>query len=672
MEPPKTLSPLSQLLLDNENWLIRRILYYAKLHQFTQYTSTLEEAWRISISGLTHSLIEGIKRNHAIPDFGPDESFRDDPLTDFGVIEAQRHRKRGITLSMFLGLMKYYRQAYVDLVEELDTIANQKKNRLLIERSFDRIEIAFCQEWAQTSQEVRLNELQNTNRIMTNEKNAYLTVFESLIDPAILVDGTLNIINLNHAAAQLIEPDRIPGSDYYQDSFDSEQWGKISSLEKRQPCIGQNLDTLFPWLTIFFDSYRNWQSFHSDQFEHQVVIHGNERIFNISWSNLLDISDRFTSIIITMRDITEQKAAEIEIRTRETTLQSILRAVPVGIGLVINRVLMQVNDRMCELCGYEREELLGQSSRILYPTQDEFDWVGREKYQQIKETGTGTVETRWQRKDGQIVDVLLSSTPLDPSDLLQGVTFSVLDITDRKRALKELQNTMDALSAKNQELDQFAYSVSHDLKNPLITIKGMFNWIKQSIAEKKLDTLEEDFKFIDDACRKMERLLDSLLQLSRLGRTLGEPEAVMMADIVHNALESCRGSLTQRGVQVMIKDPLGQVLCDPLRMRQVWENLISNAIKFMGDQPEPMIEIGCCENKNNIYYIHDNGLGIESRHFDIIFDSFSRLNNHVGGSGLGLAMVKRIVQAHRGKIWVESAGIGQGSTFYFYLDSQLA
>jgi len=106
----------------------------------------------------------------------------------------------------------------------------------------------------------------------------------------------------------------------------------------------------------------------------------------------------------------------------------------VGIGLVSNRILKQVNDRLCDMLGYSREELIGESARIFYPSQEEFDWVGREKYQLIREFGTGTVETRWQHKDGRLVEILLSSTPLDPSDLSAGVIFTALDITERKRA----------------------------------------------------------------------------------------------------------------------------------------------------------------------------------------------------------------------------------------------
>lgn len=138
---------------------------------------------------------------------------------------------------------------------------------------------------------------------------------------------------------------------------------------------------------------------------------------------------------------TERRRAEQALRESEATLKSIFRASPVGIGLVSDRVLKQVNDRLCEITGYSRDELIDQNARILYPTREEFERVGRDKYAQISERGTGTVETSWKTKNGTIVDVLLSSTPLDPTNLSVGVTFSALDITERKRAAAALRES---------------------------------------------------------------------------------------------------------------------------------------------------------------------------------------------------------------------------------------
>jgi len=148
-------------------------------------------------------------------------------------------------------------------------------------------------------------------------------------------------------------------------------------------------------------------------------------------------------ILAIVRDITRRKQAERTLRERENRLNSIFRAAPAGIGLVGDRIILDINDRICEMTGYARDELIGKTARILYPSQEEFDYVGREKYELIKKHGTGTVETRWLRKDGVIIDILLSSTPLDPEDLASGVTFTALDITERKRAEEALKDERD-------------------------------------------------------------------------------------------------------------------------------------------------------------------------------------------------------------------------------------
>jgi PAS domain S-box-containing protein len=146
-------------------------------------------------------------------------------------------------------------------------------------------------------------------------------------------------------------------------------------------------------------------------------------------------------------DIDDQKAVEQRLRQSEEKMTSIFRAAPIGLGVVTNRVLLDVNERLCELTGYSQEELIGQTARMLYPSDEDFEYVGAEKYRQIQEGGTGTVETRFRRKDGTIIDVLLSSTPFDRDDLVHGVTFTALDITERNLAARELASTKRMLEA---------------------------------------------------------------------------------------------------------------------------------------------------------------------------------------------------------------------------------
>jgi PAS domain S-box-containing protein len=143
---------------------------------------------------------------------------------------------------------------------------------------------------------------------------------------------------------------------------------------------------------------------------------------------------KVTRISGAFQDIDEQKRADDALKQQEAMLSAIFRAAPVGIGLVKERVIHQVNETLCRMTGYTTDELLGRSSRILYPSEEDFRYVGEEKYRQLREEGKGTVKTRWRTKEGRIIDVLLSSAPLNPGDTSEGVTFTALEIDHRQRA----------------------------------------------------------------------------------------------------------------------------------------------------------------------------------------------------------------------------------------------
>jgi PAS domain S-box-containing protein len=158
-------------------------------------------------------------------------------------------------------------------------------------------------------------------------------------------------------------------------------------------------------------------------------------------------------------DITERRQAEEALKERQARVDSIFRAAPTGIGVVSNRILLEVNDRICDMTGYSREELVGNSARMLYPTQEEFDFVGSEKYRQIQAMGTGSVETRWMRKDGAIIDIILSSTPIVVGDLSAGVTFTALDITERKRIDEELKESEERYRRITSAVTDYIFTV---------------------------------------------------------------------------------------------------------------------------------------------------------------------------------------------------------------------
>jgi len=246
---------------------------------------------------------------------------------------------------------------------------------------------------------------------------------------------------------------------------------------------------------------------------------------------------------------------------------------------------------------------------------------------------------------------------------------TVADVTMRRQAEEDREKLIGELEIKNAELEEFAYMVSHDLKSPIITIKGFLGYLREDAMFGNTIRLESDIQRISDATEKMHRLLNDLLELSRIGRLMNPPEQVSFNSLVQDAIELLHGQIRTHGVSLHVDDNLPSVYGDRQRLLEVLQNLIDNATKFMGDQPEPRIEIGQqgkAENGMPVYYVCDNGIGISPQFNERIFGLFNKLDARTEGTGVGLALVKRIIEFHGGRIWVESEA-GRGATFFFTL-----
>lgn len=242
------------------------------------------------------------------------------------------------------------------------------------------------------------------------------------------------------------------------------------------------------------------------------------------------------------------------------------------------------------------------------------------------------------------------------------------DITERKQAHQDRERFVEELEAKNTELERFTYTVSHDLKSPLITIRGFLGLLEQDAFEGDQARIEDDVKHIRHAAEAMQQMLDELLALSRIGRVAAPRQPLSLTELAQEAAGLVAGRITERGVVVEVAPAMPVVLVDRLRMVEVFQNLLDNAVKFMGDQPSPRVEVGTREEGGTVVcYVRDNGCGIDPKHHERIFGLFDQLDKTHEGTGIGLTLVRRIVEVHGGRIWVASEGPGHGSTFCFTL-----
>ena len=254
---------------------------------------------------------------------------------------------------------------------------------------------------------------------------------------------------------------------------------------------------------------------------------------------------------------------------------------------------------------------------------------------------------------------------------IEGAVIRIDDVTERVEIEQEREDLVTALAAQNAELERFACSVSHDLRTPLITISGYVGALSEDLAQGEMELAEEALARITDAADKMAALLDDVLELSRIGRLVNPPQEVPLGDLTEEALQLVAARIKERNAQVEISSEMPSVYGDRGRLLEVFQNLIDNAVKYMGDQSRPRIEIGWRQDESEtVLFVRDNGMGIDSRYHDKIFRLFDQLDQSADGTGVGLALVKRIVEVHGGEIWVESDGLGHGSTFCFTLASK--
>ncbi len=372
-----------------------------------------------------------------------------------------------------------------------------------------------------------------------------------------------------------------------------------------------------------------------------------------------------------IRDITDRRRAEKK-------FEGLLESAPDAMVMVDhNGLMVLVNSQTERLFGYSRQELLGKSVELLIPQRHRTAHAGQRlnffSHPHVRPMDSG-VELYGLRKDASEFPVDISLSPLD-TDEGTYVTAAIRDISDRKRAENEirklnleLQDRISELADSNRELEAFSYSVSHDLRAPLRQIDGFSKILLEEASDALTPDQRECLRQVRMGTRQMGQLVDALLNFSRLGRRSLNLELIDLNALVGEIVSDLQREIRDRDVRWRL-GPLSRVHCDRPLLRQALWNLLANAVKFTRKHEHAAIEVGqTTSDRQEVFFVRDNGVGINIKYADKLFGVFQRLHlqEDFEGTGVGLAIVQRIILKHGGRIWAQSEP-DAGATFFFTL-----
>ena len=370
-------------------------------------------------------------------------------------------------------------------------------------------------------------------------------------------------------------------------------------------------------------------------------------------------------------DITAQRDAEERVRESEARFRQTFELAASGICHVIDGRFVRVNRSLCEILGYSEKELLGMTvKQVSHPEDRDLSDAGRARLRK-GEIDTVRLEKRYLRKDGRLVWCKIAiALARDVFGVPQYEIAIFDDITDRRNAEAALREAHEELKRSNAELEQFAYVASHDLQEPLRMVASYTQLLSRRYEAKLDGDAREFMAYVVDGASRMKQLIEDLLAYSRVGTKGGEFRPVAADSALRRALFNLRAGIEEAGAAVTY-DALPTLPADEVQLGQLFQNLIGNALKFRSDSV-PRIHVGVKELPQEWELeVRDNGIGIEKQYYERIFMVFQRLHNkgEYPGTGIGLAICKKVVERHGGRIWVESRP-GEGSSFFFTLPKQ--
>ncbi|RED99445.1 sensor histidine kinase [Marinoscillum furvescens] len=441
----------------------------------------------------------------------------------------------------------------------------------------------------------------------------------------------------------------------------SDQWLEDYKLT-REAVIGQSQYDVFPQLEP------RWSDIYRKCLAGSVIKSDGERSRNeqgeIQWMSW-DIRPWYSEagavggLLIMTEDITAQKKAEEQIRLSEEKFRGAFDYASIGMALVgLDGGWIRVNKAICDMVGYTEEELLDLTFQDITHPEDldkdlsllqELVAGARDTYQ---------MEKRYFHKDGSVVYIYLAVSKV--TDANNEPLFFISQITD----ISEMKRSQHELQAKNSQLEQYAYIASHDLREPLNTVRSFLNIMSDDYKGKVDEQFDTYLAFMQESSHRMSELIQSLLAHSRLSEPSISLEEIDLNRLVSDVVMDLNHVIEKSGAEVKVLD-LPHVRGDAMQLRMLFQNLITNGIKFQSGDTTPEVIVGV---KGDSFFVKDNGIGISKQHYERIFQLFQRLNarERFAGSGVGLSNCRRIVEHHEGELWLKSTP-GMGSTFYFTL-----
>lgn len=361
--------------------------------------------------------------------------------------------------------------------------------------------------------------------------------------------------------------------------------------------------------------------------------------------------------------IAELEAGKTELKQSEELFRILFYSSPIGIYIVQDGRFRFVGHQFARITGYSEDELIGISSLNLVLPEDR-NVVRENAVKMLKGERSSGYEFRILTKSAETKWVMETVAPVF-YQRRRATLGNLVSITERKQAEKELKQIMAEMTRSNTELDQFAHVVSHDLQEPLRMVSSYTQLLARQYHGKLDGDADEFIAYAVDGANRMQVLLNDLLDYSRVG-TRGKPfKVIYCEDVFDQAMANMKLAIEESGA-VVNHDPLPIIMADEGQLVQLFQNLIGNAVKFRNQEP-PCIHVSAEKKRNEwVFSVRDNGIGIDPQHAQSIFEIFRRLHTReeYPGTGMGLAICKKIVERHGGQIWVQSQP-GEGSTFYF-------